>query len=54
MLVIATEKGFIYGQMKKPGDKFELIDLQGKSGIYKAKDQFSSSWMEEVKKPKKA
>lgn len=49
MKVQATAKGFIYGAMRKPGDKFTLVDVKmNKGGTYKAKDQFSENWMEVV------
>lgn len=53
MLVKAIDYGFIYGQVKKPGDKFELVDLETKKGIYRAEDQFSENWMERLEEPEK-
>jgi hypothetical protein len=41
--------GFIYGQVRKVGDEFELVTTNGR----KPKDQFSSLWMEEIKQPVK-
>lgn len=53
MKVVATEQGFIYGESRKPGDKFTLVDVEmTKGGVYKAKDQFSGNWMEAVAKAK--
>lgn len=53
MKVVATHKGFIYGEKRNPGDKFTLVDVDmTKGGVYKAKDQFSESWMEAVNKAK--
>jgi len=53
MKVVATQKGFIYGEKRKPGDKFTLVDVEmTKGGVYKAKDQFSENWMEAVPKTK--
>jgi hypothetical protein len=49
MKVKATKQGFIYGLLKKVGDEFTLVDTESS----KAKDQFSSKWMEEIKQPKK-
>ena len=57
MQVQATKHGFIYGQYRHPGDKFALVNILTKDGVYKAKDQFSKNWMVElevkpIKKPK--
>jgi hypothetical protein len=53
MKVLATRKGFIYGEKRNPGDIFTLVDVKmTKGGIYKAKDQFSENWMEVVTKVK--
>ena len=53
MKVVATQKGFIYGEKRRPSDKFTLVDVEmTKGGIYKAKDQFSENWMEVIAKPK--
>lgn len=52
MLVKATKQGFIYGVFHQPGDKFTLVDVKTKDGIYKDKDQFSRNWMEVLPKPK--
>ena len=39
--------GFIYGQVRKVGEQFDLVEVNGR----KPGDQFSSKWMKEVKKP---
>ena len=53
MKVVATREGFIYGEKRKPGDKFTLVDVEmNKGGIYKAKDQFSNNWMKALPKAK--
>ena len=55
MKVVATQKGFIYGEKRKPGDKFTLVDVEmTKGGVYKAKEQFSENWMESLEPVKKA
>ncbi len=55
MKVVATQKGFIYGEKRKPGDKFTLVDVEmTKGGVYKAKEQFSENWMESLEPAKKA
>lgn len=49
MKVRATKQGFIYGLCKNVGDEFTLTDTDNS----KAKEQFSSKWMEEVKQTRK-
>jgi len=49
MRVKAIKEGFIYGIWRKVNEEFTLVDTE-KS---KAKDQFSSRWMEEIKQPSK-
>jgi hypothetical protein len=41
--------GFIYGKVRKIGDEFELVTVNGR----KPQDQFSSVWMQEIKQPVK-
>jgi len=53
MKVVATQKGFIYGEKRKPDDEFTLVDVEmANGGVYKAKDQFSKNWMKAVSKAK--
>ena len=43
--------GFVGGRFRREGEEFDLIPIKGKNKTLSAKDQFSDSWMEEVKKP---
>ena len=43
--------GFVGGRFRAEGAEFDLVPIKGKDKTLSAKDQFSESWMEEIKKP---